>query len=197
MGSKRNRNKKTEIIKPEFILPDNVVKKDGVEFYGSKEEIDDFVQKKELGQRKAMASQNKEAIHGQLDILRDRCLEDAKRIDQEQDDMIQLALYHIIGNQWDNKSREVIARLVPKLFGWLKEVKIHPLTGKPDMTRKFSVFVFYGDHHLEYFKDEKYRETVKLIWWRYKEPVAIFDKEEKHVTGFLNNWQMLVEVDTT
>lgn len=198
MGKKKK--KKDEIIIPDselIIPPEAIIHRKGTEFVQGQEAVDKFVDNKNKAKQAKACEDNKAIIFSQLDLLKSRCLSDAQRIDAEKDDMIQLALYHIIGNHWDKETNEVKARRVKKLFSWLKDIKVHPLTKNFDARRKFNIFVFYGDHHLEYFKDPKFREPVQLIWWRYPEPVPIFDKKEELVTGFINNWELLVEVDVT
>lgn len=99
------------------------------------------------------------------------------KIDQENRDLLEQAIYHITGD-----------KILPdahfnQLFGWIK-LNRHPVTGVVDKTKEYDVMAYFGDGFEEILKGNK--EPMPLLWRRTEEPTIIFD-ENNDIQDVINN----------
>jgi len=173
---------------------------------------------------KEMSEEEKQAIEeaqGRHDALEKIMKPHADRILAEQDEMINLAMYSIIGDQLG-----ISQELMRAMFGWDIYHK-HPETGVINLKKKYKCLVFHGDanhqafrgkcsgcgvtmtgvefaeHKSTHVKDVEYkvsdefkklREPKMLIWWRYESPLVIYSKtDSEKIIEVKNNWQLLFD----
>jgi len=170
---------------------------------------------KEMTEEEQIAIEEARERYGKLE---EQMIPFADKINAEQDEMIQRAMYSIIGDRLD-----IGKNAISKIFEWVTVHK-HPRTGIIDVTKNYKVMVFHGDSNYEVFrgkcsackvtmtlaefgahesthvKESKYlideqakarTEPKMLIWWRYEAPLVIHKKDSDKIISVKNNWELL------